>query len=443
MARSTKGRIFKRGKKRRYYVQFYLNGKQIVKALKDENGDPITDKTKALRARDRLLAPYVAKDEVQRRQQAVAALETAEVAAEEADELLREKLRLSDAWDKFHANPERPQCSDTMLTDYERRWCCFADWMAENHSDTKAMESVTPQHAREFITSLDDGETVQDKDGNKKTVKISANRRNKILQGCRLVFRVLHEDCNGMRNPFRNIRNRQQDTKGHRELSEGELLQVCQKAEGELRTLFAIGLYTAMRLGDACLLKWEDSKLHTNRISIVPRKTRRTGKTLVIPIHPVLRSILQETPRSDRVGYVVPELAERYKRDTSSVCKIIRKHFQDTCGIKTQERHEGQKNATCRVGFHSLRHSFVSMCAAKGVPLPVVQELCGHGSPAVQRHYIHLGPEAAESALTALPSINGDADADKEQKARDRLHSFADNLPIDKLQKVIEYAESL
>lgn len=50
-------------------------------------------------------------------------------------------------------------------------------------------------------------------------------------------------------------------------------------------------LSSALRLGDACLLRWEDVALHTGRISVIPRKTLRTGKRVTIPLHPVLRTL--------------------------------------------------------------------------------------------------------------------------------------------------------
>ena len=63
------------------------------------------------------------------------------------------------------------------------------------------------------------------------------------------------------------------------------------------------------------------------------------------------------------------------------------------------------------VGFHSLRHSFVSLCANAGVPLAAVQAIVGHSSPAMTRHYSHLGIEAARGAVAALPAVTMEAEA--------------------------------
>ena len=100
---------------------------------------------------------------------------------------------------------------------------------------------------------------------------------------------------------------------------------------------------------------------------------------------------------------------------------------------------------TCLVGFHSLRHSFVSICAQAGVPLPVVQALCGHGSPAVQRHYIHLGQDTVQTAVNSLPAINGSAKAAFPAETRSiagiraALHRFADEAPDEVLREAWQH----
>ena len=38
--------------------------------------------------------------------------------------------------------------------------------------------------------------------------------------------------------------------------------------------------------------------------------------------------------------------------------------------------------------------------------MPVVQSIVGHGSPAITRHYVHIGESAARQAINALP-MNG------------------------------------
>jgi integrase len=52
--------------------------------------------------------------------------------------------------------------------------------------------------------------------------------------------------------------------------------------------------------------------------------------------------------------------------------------------------------------FHDLRHSFITLMAEHGVPLPVVQSMVGHMSPQITRHYTHISNEAARRAVELL-----------------------------------------
>ena len=56
--------------------------------------------------------------------------------------------------------------------------------------------------------------------------------------------------------------------------------------------------------------------------------------------------------------------------------------------------------------FHSLRHTFVSLSANAGVPLPVVQSIVGHCSTAMTRHYYHENLDALRSAVESIPAMD-------------------------------------
>jgi len=54
------------------------------------------------------------------------------------------------------------------------------------------------------------------------------------------------------------------------------------------------------------------------------------------------------------------------------------------------------------VRFHDLRHSFITLMAEGGVPLPVVQGIVGHMSARVTRHYTHISNDAVRKAVELL-----------------------------------------
>jgi integrase len=59
-------------------------------------------------------------------------------------------------------------------------------------------------------------------------------------------------------------------------------------------------------------------------------------------------------------------------------------------------------------GLHTLRHSFISACASKGVDQRLVQEWAGHMNEATSKRYRHLYPSTQQEAIKGvfLPSGN-------------------------------------
>ena len=99
----------------------------------------------------------------------------------------------------------------------------------------------------------------------------------------------------------------------------------------------------------------------------------------------------------------MPEIGELYSERSKQmvVSRQIKRVFQaaeiDTAGDK-----EGRARAAVAVGFHSLRHTFVSLMAEKGAPLAAVQKLVGHSNPSMTRHYTHTTDAAALNAARLL-----------------------------------------
>jgi integrase len=73
-------------------------------------------------------------------------------------------------------------------------------------------------------------------------------------------------------------------------------------------------------------------------------------------------------------------------------------------GAASSEQRKGAKWSNS-LSFHSLRHTAVSLLKDAGIPEGVVMELVGHDSKSMSAHYTHVGVEALEKAVAALPEI--------------------------------------
>ncbi len=225
-----------------------------------------------------------------------------------------------------------------------------------------------------------------------------------------LVFRVVKHKAKITDNPWADIQRKRIVVNSRRELTIDELRKVCQAATGELQVLFALGIYSGLRLGDCATLRWAETDLARGVIRRIPNKTaRRNPKPVIVPIHPVLRDILSTTPANQRGEYVLPETAALYMHNICAVTDRVQNHFK-ACGITLHKPGTGTdgKRAVIEVGFHSLRHTFVSLCRENNAPLAVVESIVGHSNPAMTRHYTHIGEVAAGRAVAALPTVLGE-----------------------------------
>jgi len=280
----------------------------------------------------------------------------------------------------------------------------FKNWLAKTHPEVSQLHEVTPVLAEEYATHLWQS-------------GIAPRTYNGTIKFLRSMFKTLRLRAGLSADVWQDIPAQDNETEGRRNLTPKELREICAKAKGNLRYWLAIGLYTGLRLGDVVTLRWSEIDFKEQVIKRTPSKTRRKGKIITFPLHPVLEAMLCElrAKTDSTIDYLFPEDAERHNRGQSSaITKVIQDHFS-ACGIKTTEKATGahRRKAIVRVGFHSLRHSFVSLCAANRVPQVAIQELVGHGSPAMTRLYEHPDEKQKARAISKLPSVSFEPKAAK------------------------------
>ncbi len=400
--------LLKRGNN--YYCSWRQDGKLLTRALRDANGQPITTVEAARKARDEFMRPFTASNEPKPLEELAAKLQGRKAELANCEDEKNPPSSIGQAWSDFLASPNRPDSGESTLRQYEFQWQAFADWMKEKRTDAPTVREVTKEIAEEYASSLNHG-------------RFSPSTYNKHLNLLTLVFRILKHKAKLTENPWEEIQRKRLVTNSRRELTIDELRKICQTATGELQTLLALGIYSGLRLGDCATLRWGEVDLPRLMIRRIPNKTaRRNPKPVIVPIHPVLRDMLATTQVDQRREFVLPETAALYNHRTDMVTDIVQNHFK-ACGIKLHKTGtgEGGKRAVIEVGFHSLRHTFVSLCRESNAPLSVVESIVGHSSPAMTRHYTHVGELAAGHAVALLPSVMSDASTEPTKRGQDEI----------------------
>jgi integrase len=404
------GYLIKRG--RTFFAVWQVNGKKYTKTTK------CTTERKARKALALIMEPFLIEDTNKTLESVKASIEKGSQRIAVIEEAKHPPLPLKHAWDKYLLASSRPASGEATLKQYESHYDQFLAWLTKNHPEALAMRDTSRKIASEYASYL-------------LGRGLSGNRFNKHIRFLELIYRVLADEARITDNPWGNPK-RDKTGKGitrqpigkrrtRRELTITELRDICNAATGELRVLFGIGIYTGLRLGDCATLRWGEVDLILNKITRWPNKTKRyDDKPITMNIHPTLRAMFEEIPANIRKEYVLPGIADEYENNPVALTLRIQKHFTD-CKVSTHrpgtgieirigkdgktEKVDTGKRAEVEVGFHSLRHTFVTMLAASNTPLAVTQSLVGHSNPAMTMHYDHPSEAASALAVASLPSM--------------------------------------
>ena len=325
------------------------------------------------------------------------------------------RLPLADVWLEYVKSPDRRDLAPSTLNAKRLVWMDFARWMEHHHLEIGNLAEVTHEAIAEYLACI--------------RAEVCASTYNARICVLREIFHVLAAKAGLVDDPWEGVRLHADDCHSRRELTLDEierLMKAAAKAGGEWKRLFTIGIYTGLRLGDCCCLAWNSVNLERGVIQLIPTKTRKHahGQPVTIPIHPQLHAELEAALARDHerracaaAAFVNPTLADWYKNSKWRISHGLELIFK-AAHIETSVKIEGRRTRTPEATFHSLRHTFVSLAANAGVPLPVVQSIVGHSSTAMTRHYYHENEEMLRQAVAAIPAVGERGMGNGEQEGR-------------------------
>ena len=232
--------------------------------------------------------------------------------------------------------------------------------------------------------------------------------------GCiKMLFRAARRDGYIIEDPSEFVKGvkREHQNGRRRPFSIGEIQALLSNADSEWQSLIKFGLYTGQRLADIASLTWANLDLEKNQIRLV---TRKTGKTMLLPIAAPLRSHISvlrgsddpKAPLHPRSFATLQRQKGRSGNLSNQFAELLaatglREAF-DRVGTGKGRSARRAKNET---SFHSLRHTAVTLLKEAGIPEAVVMELIGHDSKQMSAHYTSVGEPALEKAVAALPEV--------------------------------------
>lgn len=153
-----------------------------------------------------------------------------------------------------------------------------------------------------------------------------------------------------------------------------------------------VSLYTGMRLGEILSLKVGHVNIPAGIINVMDAKAGTRAAYMSKGVQEIL---LRRCCGKGTEQFV-------FEQKEGGQIHFISSAFQR---IVSRLFNQGVTDARYKVVFHTLRHTFGSWLAQKGVPLYTIAELMGHSTLEMTKRYSKLSPDTKRDALSLLPTI--------------------------------------
>jgi len=262
------------------------------------------------------------------------------------------------------------------------------------------MEDITADNVREYLVT-------------KRTTTTHETTKGfrRILSG---IFLQAQNEGQTTRNPVALAKLPKTLAKetGKRAFTLAEVKQLHDKAGPFWQWMIRTAFFTGFSLGDLVTLRRMNVDLKQKTISI---KRRKTGKPVTVPINDSMAESLKALWPVKAEDYFWPVEANKYLTTGASSFSQEFHEIMSACGL-VEARATGAKvgkgkgrsakREMAGVGFHCLRHTFVTNLKMAGAMDSVAKELAGHGSSAISAVYTHLPAKTLADAISRIPEFS-------------------------------------
>lgn len=191
-----------------------------------------------------------------------------------------------------------------------------------------------------------------------------------------------------------------------------ELRRMAKYLMGHPNDARSVGLllcmYSGMRLGEICALKWEDVDLEKKILHVRHTMQRVTlpdedgiKKTRIVVDEPKTASSMRIIPISDQIYEIVKNLHNSAEKDAFFLTNTGK--FVEPRNYQYFFKRILQKTGIRDVNFHILRHTFATQCVAVGMDIKTLSEILGHSSTNITlTYYVHSSLESKKQQVNLL-----------------------------------------
>lgn len=150
-----------------------------------------------------------------------------------------------------------------------------------------------------------------------------------------------------------------------------------------------LSLYTGLRVGEICGLQWKDIELKKEFLSVtktVERISLGNGKTKVVIEPPKTESSIRKVYIP---SFIVVSLKE-YKDKPDKYILSGKSKPTEPRALQYRFKRILNKTKIREMSFHSLRHTYATLCIERGMDIKTLSELLGHSDVKITLNtYVH------------------------------------------------------
>ena len=166
-----------------------------------------------------------------------------------------------------------------------------------------------------------------------------------------------------------------------------------------------VALYTGMRIGELCALKWGDIKDGVVTINKTMQRLQlpNTGASTIVIGEPKSASSMRKIPLPPYIS----ELVEKFR--LSDDRNFMSRLYHPVIEPRVLQYQFKRVLKVCNIenaNFHALRHTFATRCVESNVDIKTLSELLGHsGVGALIGRYVHSSFEQKQLSINKLKLI--------------------------------------
>lgn len=264
------------------------------------------------------------------------------------------------------------------------------------HRAKHPLASITPRD----IEVLRDGEIKSGK---------SAKTANMAVKTLRIAFNVARRQALILNSPVDAVDLLAENSAERDTFTREQITALLSAADTEWRGMVLLGACGGLRIGDAARLTWANIDFQRKLIRFAPQKARSSKRReLETPLLPDVEKYLLALPVKSHpaTAPLFPALSRKKGTGANGLSNTFGRLIA-TAGIENAPasvKATGKGRTVYRLGFHSLRHTFISAMANSGVSKELRMKIVGHTSNAHDR-YTHIDAETLQTALQGISSF--------------------------------------